>query len=436
MIDAGEIEFEERSGVDNLLFGVLGSAADAVTMKDDKFETESRRAWDLLEASGRLSLGPEPRGRVQLSLLGLELPAFRGPARAAGIEIADGLLDNRTAVRFREDGVLSIDSKTTTTYLSLSEPPGGPISQYLKLPAPLDTVLFLLRNDDGDHKVPVRLDIPPDGVSATRIASLAAGTLGALITDAMSSAPLRVLGPLQSVAGALGLMPEPLTAETVTLEFAEGAATMVAATVKEMEDKSEQPDEVLADVSPLGKIARALSGNSNLRVVIQADLGEGDLRVAERLANPPRESIQALIEHSRNRKASIERERSQLSARARAQIFAGAAGGDSTQAASGQDRGDLLARLQTLDSERAAVEKSLDDLFKFIRPGADRRADMRTRNAALALANKRLERVRLDLVNRVGNAVAQRIDVRRARFRKGSEKNPLPSLGLVTVTPK
>ncbi|QDV06805.1 hypothetical protein Poly30_23200 [Planctomycetes bacterium Poly30] len=444
VVDAGQVELEERSGADNLLFGVLGSAADVVTGKDDKFETESRRVWDLLEASGRLSLGPELRGRVQVSLLGLELPAFRGPALAAGVKIGDGLLDNRTALRFREDGGLSLDTKTTASYLSLSEPPGGPITQYLQLPAPLDTVLYLLRNDSGEQVIPIRLDIPADGVSATRVASLAATTLGTLITDAVSSAPMRVLGPLQNVAGALGLTREPLTAETVTLQFAEGAATMAAAAVERTEDESERNEQLVTNADPLGNVVRALKGNPDLRVVVQAELGEGDLDVARRLGNPPRESIESLIEYNRRRKASLERERSQLAARARAQVFAGAAGMSSDRVAGGlnagtspsESRSEVLARLQSLDSERAAVEKALDDLFSYIRPGAERRADMRTRNAALALANQRLDRVRLALVGRVGDAVARRIDVRRARFRKSTEKNPLPPLGLVTVTPK
>ena len=457
VIDAGEIELEERTGIDNLLFGVLNSAANAVTLEGNEFNQESRRVWDLLEATGRLSLGPETRGRIKLTLLGLELPAFRGPARASGMEIGDGLLDNRTSLRFREDGALSVDTKSTTSYLSLSEPADGPITKYLSLPAPLDTVLFLLRNSSGEQKLPVRLDVPPDGVSATQIAGLAANTLGVLITEAVSSAPLRVLGPLSSIAGALGLTNVPLTADTVTLEFTEGAATMVTATVvppAEVEATPEtEPDtdaqadpELTATVSapanedPLGRIALAMKSNPDMRLVVQAELGTGDLEVAEHLANPTRESIESLIQRNRYRKATLERERSRLSARAKAQIFAGSSSGPASEdPLSGEPVAgpeELVAQLQALDAERAAVEHALDDLFTYIRPGAERRAGMRTRNAALALADRRLDRVRLELIKRVGAAVAQRIDVRRARYRKSTEEKPLPRLGRVTVTPK
>ncbi|MEM8711978.1 MAG: DUF748 domain-containing protein, partial [Planctomycetota bacterium] len=438
VVDAGEVELQERTGADNLLFGVLGSAASAVTLSSEGYETEQRRVWDLLETSGRLSLGPELRGRVQLALLGLELPAFRGAARGAGVDIGDGLLDNRTTIRFRDDGGIGVDAKTTTSYLSLSEPPGGPISEYLKLPAPLDTVLFLLRNEDGEQKLPVRLDVPKEGVSMGQIAGLAANTLGVLITDAVSSAPLRVLGPLGSVAGALGLTSEPLSADTVTLEFADGAATMAASKVVPSQLEGETTDRAKTPLSgdPIEAIALALRGNPDLRVVVQADLGEADLEVAQRLANPPRDTILSLIGRQRDRKAAIERERAILTAKARARIFAGAAANDSDGFGSAPRADeDLTARLQSLDAERAAVERALDELFGYIRPGAERRADMRTRNAALALAQERLDRVRLDLVRRVCVAVATRIDVRRARFRKSTEKNPLPARGIVTITP-
>jgi hypothetical protein len=451
VIDAGEIELEERTGIDNLLFGVLNSAATAVTLEGNDFNTESRRVWDLLEANGRLSLGPKMRGRVKLTLLGLELPAFRGPARASGMEIGDGLLDNRTSLRFREDGALSVDTKSTTSYLSLSEPADGPITKYLSLPAPLDTVLFLLRNSSGEQALPIKLDVPPDGVTAPQIAGLAANTLGVLITEAISSAPLRVLGPLGSIADALGLTKVPLTADTVTLEFPEGAATMVTATVvpnaKPVPSEGEVDPAPAATPSiegdPLDRIVAAMKSNPDMRLVIQAELGAGDVEVAERLANPTAESIERLIQRSRYRKATLERERSKLGARAKAQIFAGASpvtdpATDPATDAGSDDEGaaELVAQLQALDTERAALERGLDDLFSYIRPGAERRAGMRTRNAALALTNRRLDRVRLELVRRVGNAVAKRIDVRRARYRKGTDEAPLPELGRVTITPK
>ncbi len=196
-----------------------------------------------------------------------------------------------------------------------------------------------------------------------------------------------------------------------------------------------EPEEVDRDAA-LNLIVAALKSDPTLRVVIQAELGEGDIQVSERLANPSVESIQSLIRHNRHRKAAIERERSQLAARARSQVFAGASGGQRPTSAAEGASDDLVAQLQALDAERATVERALDELFAYLRPGAERRGDMRTRNAALALANARLDRVRRELLAQVGGAVGQRIDVRRARFRKSTKKKPLQPHGLVTITPK
>jgi len=420
-VDAGEVEVPERTGADFLLFDVVGSAADAVTMAADEFEMEERRMWDLVEVTGRLSLAPELRGRIQATVLGLELPAFQGLTAGAGVDIGDGLIDTRAKVRFRDDGGLSLDTTTTATYLSISEPPDGPISKYLSLPAPLDTVLFLLRNDEGAQVLPVRLDVPPGGVSARRIAQLAAETLGLVISDAVASAPLRVLGPLKDIAGPLGLTSAPPTGETVALEFAPGAATVAASRRQgEGEAPADQPLAVLAD---------ALRLNTQLRVVLQAELGAGDIEVARRLGNPAPELLQSLLEAKRARKDEIDLERMRLSARVRAQLGIGAT----------EEAERTAEELRVVAVERARVERAIDELFERIRPGADRRAEMRTRNAALALARERQDRVRRRLIDLAGPAAAERIDVRRPRYVPPGETEDgkeLPERGVVTLTPR
>lgn len=415
LVDAGEVELPERSGADNLLFGVLGSVAGAATLQGDSYETERRPVWDLLEVDGRLSLGPRPTGRIQTTLFGLELPTFRGLASASGVEIGDGLVDHKSKVRLRQDGGVSVDTKTTSTYLSLSEPPDGPISKYLSLPAPLDTVLFLLRNEDGAQELPVRLDVGPEGASAASIAAQAAETLGLLITDAVSAAPLRVLGPLGSVAGALGLTPTELTPETVTLEFAPGAATVDAA-------------RSTASGGDLAQLAEALRRNVEQRAVVQGTIGRGDIEVARRIGNPPEELLRGLIEAKRRRKGALEEERARAAASARALL----AVGENERAA------ERLDEVRALDGERARIEAALDELFERVRPGAERRAEARTRSAALALARERQERVRLRLIELAGPAAADRIDVRRPRYAapKDGEDDGIPETGAVTITPK
>lgn len=419
IVDAGEVEVPERSGADYLLAGVLSSVASMAVGDNDSFETELRRVWDLMEVSGRMSLGPEPRGRAEARLLGLELPAFRGPASAAGVEIGDGLIDTRLKLRFREDGGISINKKTVANYLSLSEPADGPISTYLQLPAPLDTVLFLLRNEEGAQELPIRLDVPPDGVGGGQIAALAAETLGLLVTDAVSSAPLRVLGPLADVAGALGLGAAELSADTVALRFESGAATLATAALLDAEGAP-------ADDAMLTDLAKALRLDPDRRAVIQTTFGAGDLEIARRIANPPREVIEELVAARRARKVEIERERVLVEARAKAQLAAGSM--DLVKESS--------ERLRALEGDRRDIEKALDALFARLRPGAERRADMRTRNAAMALGRERLSRVRARLIELAGPAAAGRIDVRRPRYVEPKEDAPLPELGTVTITPR
>ena len=89
---------------------------------------DGRRARDSFEqaparlgshGSRRAVLGRSPRAR-RGAPPGPGLPAFRGPASAARVEIGDGLLDTSLKLRFRDDGGLNINQRTTASYLSLS----------------------------------------------------------------------------------------------------------------------------------------------------------------------------------------------------------------------------------------------------------------------------------------------------------------------------
>ncbi|MCP3916793.1 MAG: DUF748 domain-containing protein [bacterium] len=404
IVDAGEVELPERTGADNLLAGVVGSVASAVSGGGDEFETESRRIWDLLEIGGRMSLAPELRGRVRLSLVGLELPAFRGAATAGGVDIGDGLVDTRLDLRFRDDGALGIDSKTTCDYLSLSEPSNGPISQYLALPAPLDTVLFLLRDEAGRQSIPLRLEVAEGGVGGGQIASAVGTALGTLVADSLAGAPLRMLGPLTDVVGITGGESTPITAESIALPYVPGSAVL---------DR-----ETLDKIDP---IVEALRADTRMRIVVQHELGTGDVAAAEVLANPRPEEGEEIVTRLRDRKAAIERERGEVAALTRAQYAVGLL----EEAAAG------TTALKVLDRERAAVEAALDRIFELLGPGAERRRDRRTREASLALAQERVDRLRAAIVARGGVAVALRIDARRPRFAVSEEPG-----GRVTLTPR
>jgi hypothetical protein len=50
--------------------------------------------------------------------------------------------------------------------------------RYLHLPAPLETVLFVLRDKEGTHEIPLDLSVPPEGHSAGAITQAAIAALG------------------------------------------------------------------------------------------------------------------------------------------------------------------------------------------------------------------------------------------------------------------
>ena len=405
LVDAGTIELAERTGADDLLSGVLGSIAGAIAGEEDRFELEQRRVWDQLELKGRLRFAPALEGRAQLDLAGLELSAFAGPAAAAGVEIGDGLVDTRLDLRFKGAEGLGVDLLSTMSYLSLAEPPNGPISSYLKLPAPLDTVLFLLRDESGQQTIPLRVDVGADGVSLTAVAGAAGQALGQVIVDALSAAPLRLLGPLSGVVDALGLLPDAPTPETVAVAYLPGVIT--------------PEEEALAPVHPL---LAALRADPTLRVVVQHELGRGDIESAERLANPPPEASAELVARLRDRKSALERERGEVAALTRARYGIGL----EDRAAAG------TAELRRLDRETVAVEAALDGVLELVRPGAERRSDQRTRSAALALAEERLARLRAALLEAGGRDLAERIEIRRPRFARPADD----AAGRITLTPR
>ena len=86
--------------------------------------------------------------------------------------------------------------------------------------------------------------------------------------------------------------------------------------------------------------------------------------------------------------------------------------------------------------ERRDLEKALDALFARLRPGAERRADMRTRNAAVALGHERSRRVRARLIELAGPDAIDRVDVRRPRIDEAGAGEHAVVNGTVTLTPR
>jgi hypothetical protein len=132
------------------VIGFLSSACRRVGGGPDKHAVAQQPWVDELRADGQLQLFPAPQGKVRLSLGSFDLRCLDHLAEGAGADIRDGILDAGVTVELRGEQGIAVQSQLTFTHLSMSEPAGGPISTYLKLPVSLDTMLYLLRNDQDE----------------------------------------------------------------------------------------------------------------------------------------------------------------------------------------------------------------------------------------------------------------------------------------------
>src|SRR5262249_1207406 len=199
-------------------------------------------------------------------------------------------LDTEVDVRLREEG-LSVDSDTTLSWLSVSEPPNGPISSYLKLPAPLDSVLYLLRDANAQQRLPVNFKVEGDQLSRSEITEVASSALLHLITDAVKAAPMRIVsGTLDaaqlstlpgvptlagltdlSKAGPLFKKDEPpeYPGAPVVLEFAPGVPTL--------------PPDARTQLEPLFQQMRA---DDSITLVVEIQIGSEDVAQLRRSSQP------------------------------------------------------------------------------------------------------------------------------------------------------
>lgn len=364
-LGAGEVELRRNARASSLLAGVVGAAGRAVAGTKDQVDYEMRPLMQEISAVGRLSLYPAPEGLVRLDVAGLELPAFYGLAKRAGVEIDSGVLDLKLRTRLEGEAGLQVDSRATFTDLSLTEPADGPIARYLKLPAPLDSVIFLLKNENGELTLPASFSAGQGGLSAATLASTAVSTLGQVIASAVASSPLRVAGSVTGLFG-LGAADEPKPIEVETLEFPAGWAELDQAQLR-----------------TLARVAQSLRSDKKLRAVFTHEFGSADWVRAQQLANPSRAQAEALARQVRQRRDALEQRREALAAEARAATLLGLF----------SEAEEARERLLDLDLERQAAESALDRLYALLRPGAEARAEARTREAALAVAGSRLDAI-------------------------------------------
>lgn len=378
----GMVELERRVLRSSVVAGFLGSAAGAIAGNDDTHTMEQRPLVEEVRVVGQVALSPQPMGQVRTTVRALELTALRGLAKGGGVDVADGVVDLDITMDLRGEKGIGVLSRTTFTWLSLSEPPGGPISTYLRLPAPLDTVLFLLRNDADEHVIPVAVDVPSQGMGGGAIAGAIGEALARVLADAVASAAFRAAGAL--TGGALGAgAPAPLP--TTAMSF--------------------QPGESIAASGTFDEVLAAVAADDELGLVLVHELGAGDLQRAAELANPPANVVAASLVELRRERDSTTFARNQLAAEVAALHAAG-------RMHEGRARHGELARI---DARLGTLEQAVDAAQRMLAGENERTAARRTKLAAVAMAERRLAVVRGQLLARLGPDAASRIEVRRPR---------------------
>ncbi|MGE3165426.1 MAG: DUF748 domain-containing protein [Planctomycetota bacterium] len=344
--------------------------------------------FDEFRVTGSLELGPELRGTVKARLEALQLATFRGPAAAAAVDLADGVLDTSVQINLGAAGVLGVDSDFVFTDLDLSEAPGGPIQRFLQLPTPLDAVLFLLRDSTGAITVPLAFRIEEGGVSGAQITKVAVTTLAVLIGNAIAASPFRVVGTAGDLVG-LGAEEEPsLDAEETEIEFAAGATRV--------------PEEARAQLDAL--VDRMIA-DPRMLVQLDHETGRGDEWVADLRSNPPPEPCLELAAGLQRRIAVLREQRGRLADRASEATFVRSA----SMAAV------AVTELRATEQELGAAERSLDQLLELALGGAEHRARRRAREGCLALARARLAEVAEYLLAR--GVPKDQVRVKAARYR-------------------
>ena len=341
LVNAGKVNLPARSGTGN----------------------EDRDLFSQFTATGKIGLYPELNGWAKIALSGFDLGGATAEAAVEGIKLSKGAFDSDIDLHFEPGNVINVQSKLIFTDMSLAEPPKGPISRVLNLPAPLDVVLGILEDPDGSITLPVNFplkDFQPQG-----IAGAAVGAVGSVIGTAVLSAPAKALNAAASI---FGLGPKkPGEEQQVTLTYDPRAILL------------EPPQR-----ATLGLLVQRMLKEPNLQLTIAHEFGSRDFQAVTARANPSADEARALAYRLRARKLELSSLRAEVSGQAEAQL----ATFDEASAAP------TLERLRAIDRDLALTEIALDRTYDLLRPGADRQADRRTRAAALEIASQRLDAVR------------------------------------------
>ena len=326
-------------------------------------QQETRRAFDRIEARGRMTLLNDPDGWLQLDVIGLELAPLRGWFEDLGISMNDGLLDMRNALRFRGPEGLAVDSRSSVEHLDARDLGITNLKRDLRLPEEFAATLARFVDTDGHTQIPLRFEITGPALHSQAIdRDLSQGARHAF-SQLATEAKAQARGAIQAKEALFGGS----AAAERTLSFDPGSARLGA--------------EAQTQLQAWG--AKNPAAKSDRTLILAHQFGFQDLERANVLASPPPEQLMPLLRNLRLRKAELARKYVEASALAREQLQYG------TPAEAKSAR----AALVQLDHDRGETEQAIDHVLDLLAPGAERRQARRTRSSALDLAQARQKAV-------------------------------------------
>ncbi len=388
VMGSGKVELPSKANK-GMLVGAVSDAVAVISGDEvDSTSMEARPFFEEIVLSGRLVFSPKLQGWVKAGISALELTNLRGPAAAAGMTLSDGLFDTGVTVRIKEDGTIDTNSRVRFTDLGLSEGPDGPIFRYLHLPAPLDVVLFVLRDENGALDLSVPVSLPGGEFSAVQATGAAVGALNSLIGNAIQGSAFRAAGALGGLVG-LGGDEEEVEDEATVVTFAPGG------TVLDIEGRN-----------ALQPLLERLDDDDSLVLTLRHDVGGGDVTTTHARVNPSRQDTLDLLARLRRKRDTLTAARQRVAAEARAALTSGLS--DAAE--------QLRSRVGAFDLELGFTEQALDRILELLRPGAERHGMRRTKEACVALGITRLLAVREALLTSGYPEIEKRLRLRRPRF--------------------
>jgi hypothetical protein len=353
---------------------------------------EGRRAYAVEEitTSGELTLSQPLTGWAKIEVSALDLSNLSGLAKQHGVDLSGGTLDLGFDVRYVEENVADTSIRLTLTDLDMEEPPDGPLSKLLALPAPLNVVLFVLEDPTGAIHVPLSFRVRNAKVGSGAITTEALKVLTLQIAQAVASSPFKVVGTVGNLFGIGGRDDvEEIEEEEETIAYLPGDGLV-------RRDARETLDALIG----------RLRSDRDLVLTLHHEPGHEDLRILERRANPSRQDTLDLLTRLRTRRALLLEAREMATADARAAH------------ASESDEDTVVARrrLSSVDRELGLVEIAIDRAASFLRPGAESRNRHRTRAAVQQLGTVRLQEALRILRDADVPSVRDRVRARRPRF--------------------